>query len=253
MVSNLGVAEKLEGDDPSVGYGIATGARSKIFVIDLDGLDAIRTFLAMGDVPRTFAVRRGPERAHLYFNAPAFRIKNSASQLAPQVDVRGDGGFVVAPGSPHKSGETYQVADNAPVADAPPWLLSWPQLRQPKQRVHESSVDEHKELEACIGARVPRDWRVARAKAWLATQPAAVSGRGGHAATMRAVSIAARENLLTDTDMILEAIEEWNARCEPPWRGAELDHKVREVLHRSTVPWNTALGLHYRLAARGLA
>jgi Bifunctional DNA primase/polymerase, N-terminal len=236
-----------------IGYGIATGVRSGVFVIDLDGFVAIRAFYAMGVVPRTFTVRRGPDRGHLYFNRPGFRVRTTAGVLAPGVDVRGDGGFVVAPGSPHKSGDTYEIADDVAVVDAPKWLLELPGLRQPKVRLHESSSVELQRLEVQIGTRVPRAWRIERARAWLATQPSAVSGKAGHNATMRALACAVRENLLTDSDMIIEAISDWNARCEPPWQGSDLEHKVFEVMHRSTVPWSTTLDMHYALATRGAA
>ena len=48
----------------------------------------------------------------------------SAGKLAVGIDIRGEGGFVVRPGSRHKNGGVYAVEDeSAGVADAPGWLL----------------------------------------------------------------------------------------------------------------------------------
>jgi hypothetical protein len=112
------------------GYGIATGARSGYFVLDIDGAEAVDRLAAMGPIPRTFTVGRGDANAHLCFAQPNFQVKTSAGQLGKGLDIRGDGGFVVAPGSPHKSGAKYEVIDDSPIAQAPAWLLAWPGLRR---------------------------------------------------------------------------------------------------------------------------
>jgi hypothetical protein len=78
----------------------------------------------MGGHPPTLAVRtrRG---FHLYFRADkgAPWARSSSGRLAPHVDTRGAGGYVVAPPSVHPSGRRYQWLDEAaPLADAPAWL-----------------------------------------------------------------------------------------------------------------------------------
>jgi hypothetical protein len=233
------------------GVGIATGARSGIFVVDLDvknGIDGLEELRKLGMVPATYTVATPSGGFHLYFRHPGFPVRNSApnsSPIAPGVDVRGEFGYVVAPGSPHVNGGRYRIAADLEIADAPAWLLARPELRRSEDKTAEPATDM-----AARFAKVPREWRIARAKGWLAKEPAAISGNGGSGATMRAIAGAVRGSVLTDPDMVLEAIVDWNARCVPPWEGAELTRKIDQALHHSTIPWNTAIDLEYADATR---
>ena len=58
---------------------------------------------------------------HLYFEAGGYGIRNSVCQVGPMIDVRGDGGFVVAAGSVRPDG-TYELIDDVDPAPLPPWL-----------------------------------------------------------------------------------------------------------------------------------
>ena len=53
-------------------------------------------------------------------------MRNSASKIAPGIDVRGDGGYVLVPPSVHPSGRLYSWSvDSADTfAAAPEWLLT---------------------------------------------------------------------------------------------------------------------------------
>jgi hypothetical protein len=59
---------------------------------------------------------------HFYFQAPtAFQVRNSAGLIAPLIDVRGDGGYVLGPGSQVNGAEYLPVTD-LPPAPLPEWL-----------------------------------------------------------------------------------------------------------------------------------
>lgn len=120
---------------PTALIGVRTGAESRLFVLDFDvdlekDLDGTRWLREMeaefGPLPKTprVATPRGGE--HVYFNYPEGRmVRNSAGKLAPGVDVRGAGGYVVAPPSEGQNGVYRWVIspdEHAP-ADAPDWLL----------------------------------------------------------------------------------------------------------------------------------
>lgn len=62
---------------------------------------------------------------HLYFRQSDRKVPASAGKLGVGIDVRGDGGYVVAPPSIHSSGHMYAWEDSGcPVAGAPDWLLN---------------------------------------------------------------------------------------------------------------------------------
>lgn len=92
--------------------GVATGHVSGILVVDVDprhggdeGLAQIeKEFGSFDDVP---CVLTGGGGKHFYFRMPDKKIRCSAGMVAPGVDIKGDGGYVVAAGSLHESGTRY--------------------------------------------------------------------------------------------------------------------------------------------------
>jgi hypothetical protein len=113
---------------PGCNWGVATGQRSGIFGIDLDSADAL-IWSVTNDLPMSgYQVKSGkdsPFASHLYFRQPAgVRIKTSQGELAPGVDVRGDGGMLVIPPSIHPaSGNRYSIVWDGEAVEAPQWLI----------------------------------------------------------------------------------------------------------------------------------
>jgi hypothetical protein len=106
--------------------GIATGQISQLVVVDIDtdkGAD-LKDLLISGldhTVFNTPKVKTGAG-LHFYYKLPAgVIIKNSASRLGKFIDVRGDGGYVIAPPSKHVSGRNYELLnpDNDIILDLP--------------------------------------------------------------------------------------------------------------------------------------
>lgn len=101
---------------PNANIGIATGKRSGgIFVIDLDidedkGIDGYHTLedwqRENGCFPDTWTAITGRGGYHLYFKTKN-EVRNRAG-IIDGVDVRGDGGYVVAPPSIHQNGNRYE-------------------------------------------------------------------------------------------------------------------------------------------------
>ena len=97
---------------PEANICIATGQASGVVVLDVDprhhGDRSLQEFESVhGSLPSTPVCRTGGGGCHFYFLAPNGAFPNKANVL-PGLDIRGDGGYVVAPPSLHVSGERYQ-------------------------------------------------------------------------------------------------------------------------------------------------
>lgn len=107
---------------PEANVGVVTGAISGVVVLDLDG-EAGRQSVEKMQLPATPIARTG-HGWHYYFKHPGGQVENAVGFL-PGVDVRGDGGYVVAPPSMHQSGVRYRwllEPFETPLAELPDWL-----------------------------------------------------------------------------------------------------------------------------------
>ena len=119
--------------EPTADVGIATGNHSGLVVLDVDprhgGEETLFDLEAIhGKLPPTLEVLTGGGGRHLYFKYPAGvqYVKCSAGQLGPGLDVRADGGYVVAPPSKHQSGKLYEwEASCDPLKDEPAEMPDW--------------------------------------------------------------------------------------------------------------------------------
>ena len=109
---------------PDANYGIVTGAISGIVVLDIDDMDAAREWIeANGGLLRTPCVRTA-KGEHYYFKHPGRETKNG-TRISLMCDFRGDGGYVIAPGSVHDTGVLYEwivSPEEAEYAPLPAWI-----------------------------------------------------------------------------------------------------------------------------------
>lgn len=108
--------------------GIATGVESGFWVLDIDpkggGLESMAELVAAhGPMPPTLVFQTGSDGYHYGFEMPEFEVRNDQSgRVGPGIDVRGQGGQIVAPPSRTDKGD-YRVVTDLPPAPAPQWLL----------------------------------------------------------------------------------------------------------------------------------
>lgn len=108
--------------------GIATGETSGIAVVDVD-LDKNPNALVdlealVGELPPTLTVRTGGGGLHYIYERPDGGIRNSSGKLSDSVDIRGDGGYIVAPPSIHPDTRTrYQWEHKVAPAPFPQVIL----------------------------------------------------------------------------------------------------------------------------------
>jgi Bifunctional DNA primase/polymerase, N-terminal/AAA domain/Bacterial regulatory proteins, gntR family len=91
---------------PEANIGIVTGHLSGVVVLDADGPEGLESLTALRTPATTWLSRTG-RGWHQWFKHPGVTIGNRAG-VRPHLDVRGDGGYVVAPPSRHPSGRRYE-------------------------------------------------------------------------------------------------------------------------------------------------
>ncbi len=115
--------------------GLVTGTRSGIVVVDVDLPRALRSLdPVIGQLAPTRTGLTGGGGLHLVYRPTDTELRNTAGRLPgirgvlPGVDLRANGGYIVAPPSLHSSGQRYAWLDpSRPIAPAPAWL------KQPQQ------------------------------------------------------------------------------------------------------------------------
>jgi putative DNA primase/helicase len=119
---------------PEANVGVRTGSASGLLVLDVDADSNGEQSLARleqthGSLPDTVTAHTGGGGKHLLFRHPGGDARNSAGKLGEGLDIRADGGYIVAPPSIHASGGAYRWQEGhapgeVPLADPPSWLLA---------------------------------------------------------------------------------------------------------------------------------
>ncbi|WP_339128806.1 phage/plasmid primase, P4 family [Streptomyces sp. f51] len=131
-------------DTPTANIGIATGI-SGLFVIDVDtkngkkGAETLAQLVAEhGDLPDTYTVQTWSGGRHYFFEMPQSRLNNSTGTekagLGPDIDTRGDGGYVVAaPSVVEENGVRgkYDATLRIRPAELPAWVADRLTPRRP--------------------------------------------------------------------------------------------------------------------------
>lgn len=150
---------------PNANIGIPTGAINNCFVIDIDrkngkdgfaALDALET--KHGKLPDTLQVESPSGSIHYYFRWPGFPVITKASPFAAGIDVRGDGGMVIAPPSVKPDAGAYKWRNSLPIADPPQWLLDLVKAADTSERKESRAAGRG---EACAkDTRKVLDWLI---------------------------------------------------------------------------------------------
>src|SRR6185437_2717375 len=118
---------------PDANIGIPTGAENGFWVVEADtkaghgkdGIAALQALIGAQPWPATLQAISPSGSVHYYFQYPeGMEVKNSASKIAAGVDMRGEGGMVLAPPSVRDDGIYQWRNAGTPIAVAPPWLLA---------------------------------------------------------------------------------------------------------------------------------
>lgn len=193
-------------DWPDANVGIATGSVSGLVVVDVDprngGMESLGKLA--GDLPDTYTVQTGGGGLHLYYGC---RDRLKQRLLAPGIDLKADGGYVVAPPSNHLAG-AYSVASNADCQPLPVAI----------RMVGPSESPEANGNGTVIGPDQ---------KQWVVSLLTTTCPKGQRNQTLTRLAGYFR-NVLPEA-VTLSVLIEWNAQyCEPPLTAAE----VRSCVHQ---------------------
>lgn len=203
---------------PGANIGIVTGEISNLIVLDVDpkhgGDDSLKELeRRFGTLSDTVEAHTGGGGRHLYFTHPGGFVPNRAG-LAQGVDLRGDGGYVVAPPSLHPSGQLYAWArGRSPEEMAPAALPRWLLFARRGLRARRSLAD----------------WRL------LVHEGVEEGERNSTIASLTG-------HLLwhgVDPQVALELLLAWNrVRCRPPLDDDEVARVVASItrLHEAKTP-----------------
>lgn len=199
-----------EGAYADSGVGVATG--QGVFVVDADGAQgkASLDVLEMSGADIGLVVDTPSGGRHAYFTAPDGQwVPNSVKSLSgyPGIDIRGDGGFVAAPGSSY-NGKPYTLATDGPLPLAPDWLVA-AAVGGRKQR---DKADSNPLVELDTEPAIARAIEYLRDKA-----PGAVAFAFGNDTTYKVAAKVKDFGISEEMTTTLLA-EHWNeTKAEPPW------------------------------------
>jgi len=202
-------------DNPDMNYGVAMD--DEHFVLDLDcknGKDGRNDLAALeishGDLPSSFVVTTPSDGYHIYLagNAPNSVGKR---ELGDGIDVRGQGGYVLGPGSVI-DGKPYTIENDGPIAEAPSWLLAITARRvvAPAKRDPSVALDAAHEISRMR----------AYVKSLVDQGDVAIEFCGGNDRTYK-LACELMDYLSEERAFDLLA-EIYNPACVPPWSESEL-------------------------------
>lgn len=210
----------MEHEQPfNVGISTTKFKDGALLVVDIDSKngkdgesDLLRLELEGFSFPTTLE-QKTPTGRHLIYSVEK-PLKPSVGELAPGIDTRSRGGFIVGAGSVFE-GRSYSINDVA-ITRAPQWVID---------RFKEDG--RNRIQNAVLPVVSPQS--VDRATEYLVKlAPLAVEGSSGDQTTF---AVAARvKDFGLDVDTCFELMtERWNSRCSPPWEHSELRKKIENA------------------------
>jgi predicted P-loop ATPase len=205
-------------------YGLPCGARNGFWVLDIDKKPNRDGFASlaerMADMPDTYCVRTPSGGCHIYFEWDPGRPVSNRQNVLPGVDVRGEGGYVLAGGN-------YRVVDAGGLLPAPDWLYDLVLREEAHEPANPAQAIDEKHPEWA--------WRLEQAKKFIATEPPCISGQGGEA-QIRKMALRLMRTYEFSVEFNLDLLTDYNARCVPPWDVKDIERKLVWAAEKGTGP-----------------
>ncbi|MGI8757428.1 MAG: bifunctional DNA primase/polymerase [Acidimicrobiales bacterium] len=191
----------------SANIGVRTGKESNLVVIDVDEakggrIEELYEFVPREILDKTLWIKTGGG-FHLYFSYPPnAEIRNSTSDLGNKIDVRGDGGYVVAPPSMHISGVRYKYVNQNRIQPLPPEIIQRIGQSRSKSETKEKLSQAQQDETIATGCRNESLTRIA--------------GKLRHAG-------------LSQTELETSLLKINSERCKPPLEAKEVLQIARSI------------------------
>ena len=199
---------------PDCNWAVDCG-KSNIFVVDVD-VEGLKSLQHTNQPPPRFSVNTPSGGFHIYYKGDA---PNSTSKIAPGIDTRGRGGYVLIPGSVNGLGTPYTWVNKNTPADIPPWIVSKISTTKPKL---DRNDDPDFDLDTDLQITAAVDYLTA-------TAPAAIEGLAGDSTTYQ-VACHLRDLGVSEEKAVELLLEHWNdEKAHPPWDIHELSKKVNNA------------------------
>jgi hypothetical protein len=216
---------------PAANPAVRTGADTGIVMIGPDGQQGIADLAELeqdlGPLPATRRAKSGSGGEHHYFRWPAdgLPIKNRKNHLGTMIDVRGDGGYFVAPPSVNGFGSYEWIDGNAGFAELPSAWAEW--CRTDERKEHATPPAGFSATASGGGSNRPSV--IERARKYLAKMPEAIDGQRGHDRLFAAARVLVWGFLIPAEDAFDLLAGEYNPRCLPPWSEKDIRHKIADA------------------------
>lgn len=201
--------------DPYANIGLACGAQSGVYVVDIDvnhkgGADGFKSLEEAGiELPKTLCARTPNGGLHLFYKCVVGEKPKTGAKVngLVGVDVRADGGYVVL--APSKVSNKPYVWENEGEE-----LAEFPEVLKPQTKKREAV----KPVSIQPIVHTPTRGKILeRASAYLATCDGAIQGSGGHNTLLRVAAALTIGFNLSDAEALNLLWSEYNPRCVPPW------------------------------------
>ena len=240
--SDPAIVEKLFAGKSNYNFGIATGPASRVWLLDEDDQRAGEVLTELeqrhGAIPRSLCATTGRDGGgkHRYFQYPAgVEIKSQNKIVVPgygklNLDVRGTGGYAIAPPSLHDSGRRYaweSDPDETQIVEGPSWLV---EIVTGKYTAGDSTSNgTTPALTFTVGAGAVLD---------LATAPGASKG-SRHDEALKLIGSAVGRGL--DPCEVARQALDWGRRCSPPMADDEVLRIVGDLSQKQGTKIETAI------------
>jgi DNA primase RepB-like protein len=221
----------------------AISAIRHVFVeVDHDGRRVLTTITARRDLPApSYVLHSSPDRVHVFWRAAGFST-TAAEQLQKYLARELGADSAATPCS-----QTTRLPGFLNHKYVPPALVRAKYSRATRVYTPGDFPTPPRgtgRRRASIASTVRQSPdAVERARRYLAALPPAISGQHGDVTTFRTCCRLVRGFLLSDADA-LGILDEWNARCEPPWSKRELLDKLQRARRYGREPLGALLETH---------